>query len=647
MEDAYAPVLAARSAVPAALADALLRALDASMEWLRARAAGRSGPALAAVARDIAALGGEAHAGAAPAAAAPAYDEGPLQLGDLADLEVVVDGPSASSTAPDADDGAGWRVATRHVVALMREVERVRELRLRIEQRGREVGQALEGVTRLGMLGETAESRAALMGVRTALARDGADLAELVEGLDGAIKEVCTVRVRTLLDPLDRAVRDVCRARRKQAALNLVGGELALDRRVLEGLRGALVHLVRNAVDHGIELPEVRIAAGKAAEGTVVVRVEQQGNVAFVEVSDDGGGLDAARIRETAEKRGIVSHAELDRMAPADVMQLIFRAGFSTSETVSEISGRGVGLDAVRTQIQALHGSVEVQSLPGQGTRFTLSVPTDIGTSPLLLVRASGAVFGLPMLALESVVRASPERLHLARGQARFQHEDRILPFFDLGALAGLRQALTPSDGQPLLVVHGRGQRAAVLVDEILQDRELAIHPLPAELAGIDAYQGAATLADGEFVMVLRPEWLVRAERRAEEVAASARRALVIDDSLTARAMHRAMLESGGFTVHALSSAAEAVTRLHQTTYDVVVCDVAMAGMDGLAFTRLVRDRAETRQLPVVLVSARDDESARAGGLAAGADAYVSKKDCAAGLLLAEVSAAIARRASA
>ena len=632
LEDVYAPVLAAHAGVPAALADTLLRALDASMEWLRARAAGRDGLGLDVIVQQIAAVA------LSPEELTPGAPSG---AEDRAKQDA-----SGAPVAEPADPAGGWRVAMRHIVALMREVDRLRELRLRIDQRARDVEHALEGLARLGMLAQTAEPRAVLMGVRTAMARDGADLGELVEGLDDAIKEVCTLPVRTLLEPLERAVRDVCRARGKQASLHLVGGELSLDRRVLEALRGALLHLVRNAVDHGIEMPEVRRAAGKAPEGTIDVRVEQQGNIAFLEVADDGGGLDAARIRETAERHSVVTRAELDRMGPAEVMQLVFRAGFTTADTVTEISGRGVGLDVVRNQIQALHGSVDVSSVPGQGTRFTLSVPTDIGTSPMLLARASGAVFGLPMLALEGVVRARQDRLHLARGQARFEHEDRVLPLFDLGALAGLRQALTPSEGQPLLVVHVRGQRAAVLVDEILHDLELAIQPLPPELSGIQAYQGAASLADGEFVMVLRPEWLVRAERRAEEVAASARRALVIDDSLTARAMHRAILESGGFTVHALPSAADAVARLRQTTYAVVVCDVAMAGMDGVAFTRLVRGHPDTRGVPVVLVSARDDAANRAAGIAAGADAYVSKKDCAAGLLLSEVSAAIARRSA-
>jgi two-component system, chemotaxis family, sensor kinase CheA len=628
MEDAYAPVLAARAGVPAPLADALLGALDTAMEWLRARAAGRDAQDLAGRLRRIGAF-------APPSAGAPAPDaagerEAPAQAG-----------------APLGEGKVGWRVAARHVEALVRDLEGLREIRLRVEQRARDVGRALEDLGRLGLLAQLAEPRALLLGVRAALARDAADLGEQLDGLDGAVKAICTVPVHTLLEPLERAVRDVCRASGKEAALSLVGGEISLDRRVLEALRGPLLHLVRNAVDHGIEPPDVRREQGKASAGAVVLRVEQQGNVAFLEVADDGAGLDAGRIREAAERRGVASRDELSRMGPDDLVRLVFRSGFTTSETVTEISGRGVGLDAVRAQIQALHGSVDVHSAPRQGTRFTLSVPTDVGTSPVLLVRAGGALFGLPMLALEAVVPARCAQVHLGRGHSRFEHEGRILPLFDLGALAGLRQALPPAEGQPLLVLQGRSDRAALLVDAILVDRDLAVHPLPAELSGIAAYQGAATLADGELALVLRPEWLVHAERRAEEVAESARRALVVDDSLTARAMHRVMLEAGGFTVHALASASEAADRLRQASYDVVVCDVGMAGMDGLAFTRLLRDRAETRAVPVVLVSGRDAAGDRAAGLAAGADAYISKRDCAAGLLLSEVSAAMARRSGA
>ncbi|HEY6004681.1 MAG TPA: response regulator [Anaeromyxobacter sp.] len=630
MEDAYAPVLAARAAMPSPLADALLGALDASMDWLRARAAGRDGAHdLGARLRQIGAFApaGQDSLPAASPGAAAGEPEG------------------APQGASPADDRGGWRVAARHVEALVRELEGLREIRLRVEQRARDVGRALDDLARLGMLAQLAEPRALLLGVRAALARDGTDLGEQLEGLDDAVKAICTVPVRTLLEPLERAVRDACRASGKEAALSLVGGEISLDRRVLEALRGPLVHLVRNAVAHGIEPPEVRRERGKAPAGALVLRVEQQGNVAFLEVADDGAGLDAGRIREAAERRGVASRDEIQRMATDDVVRLVFRSGFTTSETVTEISGRGVGLDVVRAQIQALHGTVDVQSAPRQGTRFLLTVPTDVGTSPVLLVRASGALFGLPMLALEAVVPARSDRLHRGRGHARLEHEGRIVPLFDLGALAGLRQPLPPAEGQPLLVVQARSERAALLVDGILVDRDLAIHPLPAELSTIAAYQGAATLADGELALVLRPEWLVRAERRAEEVALSAKRALVIDDSLTARAMHRAMLEAGGFTVHALASASEAAARLRQATYDVVVCDVAMAGMDGLAFTRLLRDQAETRAVPLVLVSGRDAPGDRASGLAAGADAYISKKDCAAGLLLSEVSAAMARRA--
>ena len=535
----------------------------------------------------------------------------------------------------------------RHVVALMREVDRLRELRLRVDQRARDVEQALEGLARLGMLAQTAEPRAVLMGVRTAMARDGADLAELVEGLDDAIKEVCTLPVRTLLEPLERAVRDVCRARGKEASLDLVGGELSLDRRVLEALRGALVHLVRNAVDHGIEMPEVRRAAGKAPEGTVVVRVEQQGNIAFLEVADDGGGLDAARIRETAERHSVLHPRRARSHGPGRGDAARVQGGVhDRRERHGDLGARRGARRGAQPRSRRCTARSTCRASPARAPASWSPCRRTSAPRPCSSSGRAAACSASPCWRSRGWCGRGSDRLHLARGQARFEHEDRILPLFDLGALAGLRQALTPSEGQPLLVVHVRGERAAILVDDILHDLELAVQPLPPELSGIAAYQGAASLADGEFVMVLRPEWLVRAERRAEEVAASAKRALVIDDSLTARAMHRAILESGGFTVHALASAADAMARLCQTSYAVVVCDVAMGGMDGLAFTRLVRGHPDTRGVPVVLVSARDDEANRSAGIAAGADAYVSKKDCAAGLLLSEVSAAMARRSA-
>jgi chemotaxis protein histidine kinase CheA/ActR/RegA family two-component response regulator len=560
-------------------------------------------------------------------------------------LDVERSDPEQSDpTDPKQDDGS-WRVATRQVIGLLDEVERLRELRLRVEERRRDLERALAQLSRLGMQSETAESRALLMGVSRALSADGEEAADIVTSMEEALKSITTVPVRTVLEPLRRAVRDLCKQTGKQVRLSVVGAEVSLDRRVLESLRGPLVHLVRNAVDHGMEPPEVREARGKHREGALVIRVEQQGNMLFIEVSDDGAGLDLARVREVAVQRGLALPEEIAAMQPAQLSQLIFRPGFSTRTAVTEVSGRGVGLDVVQRQIEALRGHVEVLSVTGQGTRFILSLPTGLGSSPVLVVRCGEHVLGIPMIAVESSRPARTRELRIGRTKVQLEHREQLLPLLDLGAVMGLRQAEVPTDGQPVLVLQSQGRRVALTVDEVVADRELNIRPLPVEVRDIAAYQGAATMARGELVLIVRADWLVLGDKRAGvDGVGVTRRALVVDDSLTARALHRTALESGGYLVHTASNARQALELLKHSAYDAMVSDIGMEEMDGYELTQAVRLRHEVDAMPVILVSARDSGKDRERGLAVGADGFLSKKDCASGRLLSEVAAAIARR---
>jgi chemotaxis protein histidine kinase CheA len=450
--------------------------------------------------------------------------------------------------------------------------------------------------------------------------------------------------VRTVLEPLRRAVRDLCKATGKQAKLSVVGAEVSLDRRVLEQLRGPLVHLVRNAVDHGLELPHVREARGKHREGALTIRVEQQGNMLFIEVADDGAGLDVEQIREAALRRALVPAEELANMTTQQLHQLVFRPGFSTKIEATEFSGRGVGLDVVRNQIQALQGHVELQSVPGQGARFMLTLPADLGSSPVLVVRCGEHQLGIPMAAVESSRAARSKDLKIGRTRVQLDHREQLLSVQDLGAVVGLRQPEVPADGQPLLILQSQGRRLALSVDEVLGDRELVIRPLPVEVRELPAYQGAATLARGELVLILRPDFLVSSDRRADGGLGSTRRALVVDDSLTARALHRTALETGGYLVHTASNGRQALEQLRHSAYDVMVCDIGMDEMDGYQLTAAVRQRVETDSMPILLVSARDSDTDRQRGMAVGADGFLTKKDCVSGRLLSEVSAVIGRR---
>ena len=664
MEDVVLPLRGSEAALPPPVADAVLRTLDVWMAHLRAVNA-KTEPA------DLAATQ-ELLAGVRPPPPLPAplpLPAAPQQLEDERQLASALQAPPSpvppaalASTEADhprrrvedrgADDPApqavageegAWRVTTRQVVGLLHEVERLREVRLRLEERRRELERALQQLDRLGIQTDTAEARAMLLGARRSLIADGDEAADIVASMEDGLKAISTMPVRTVLEPLRRAVRDLTRLQGKQVKLSVVGAEVSLDRRVLESLRAPLVHLVRNAVDHGLESPEVREGRGKHAEGALIIRVEQQGNMLFIEVADDGNGLDVQRIKEAALRRGLANEGELAAMGVGQIHQLIFRPGFSTRTEVSDISGRGVGLDVVRNQIQGLQGHVEVQSTPGQGTRFILTLPAELGSSPVLVVRCGEHQVGIPMAAVESSRASRAADVRVGRSRLQLQHREQLLPLQDLGAMMGLRQQEPPAEGQPILVISSQGKRLALSVDDVVGDKELVIRPLPVEVRDLPAYQGAATLARGELLLIVRADWVVNQERRGESVTGT-RRALVVDDSLTARALHRTALEAGGYQVHTASSGAQAMEQLKHAAYDVMVCDIGMDEMDGFQLTTAVRQRSETDAMPIILVSARDSAGDRQRGVEVGADGFLSKKDCVSGRLLAEVAAVIARR---
>ncbi|HUJ24550.1 MAG TPA: response regulator [Myxococcales bacterium] len=642
MEDAILPLRGSTEPLPAPLADAVLKSLDVWMARLRAYNAKTELPDLQASLDKLQQVRPQQKAvPSAPPAAPPTIPE------PVREPEVVPDSnpPVPAVPAEDGASGESWRVSTRQVIGLFHEVERLRELRLRIDERRREMEKAAQQLERIaGASMQTAETRALLTGLRRSMNADGEEAADIVASMEDGLKAISTMPVRTVIEPLRRAVRDLCQSTGKLARLSVVGGEVSLDRRVLEQLRAPLVHLVRNAIDHGLEMPGVREARGKAREGALTIRVEQQGNMLFIEVADDGNGLNVPKIREAALQRGIVTNEELVNLGPQQIHQFIFRPGFSTRTEVSDVSGRGVGLDIVRNQIQALQGHVEVQSNPGQGARFILTLPAELGSSPVLVVRVGEHQLGLPMIAVEASRGARGKDLQVGRARVQLVHRERLLPLQDLGALMGLRQPEAPQDGQPVLILQSQGRRLALSVDEVLGDKELVIRPLPVEVRDLPAYQGAATLARGELVLILRPDWLVNLDRKSESGLSGTRRALVVDDSLTARALHRTALESGGYLVHTASNARQALEQLRHAAYDVMVCDIGMEEMDGFALTSAVRQRPETDSMPILLVSARDSQEDRQRGQAVGADGFLTKKDCVSGRLLSEVGAVIARR---
>jgi len=636
MEDTVLPLRAELLAMPAAVADHLLEVLDAVMTGMRTRSDDDGSCVL-----DTAALVARLRAVEVAPATAPAGRARPAAREPP---------PPAAAAATQATDHSRWQVSERQVLTIIERLELLREVDLRLAERRRDLARVVGEIrdladgARRGKLFDAAAVTTRLAQVSYTLDGEVQDLHSASEGLDEAVRAVSTVGLAQVVEPLYRAVRDLARTCHKQVSLAVVGGELAIDRRLAEALRGPLLHLVRNAVDHGIETPELRQQGGKAALGTVTLRFEQQGNVLFVEASDDGAGLDFERIRAVARERDVVSAAELETFDEAQVTQLIFRAGFSTATQVTETSGRGVGLDVVRTQLEAVDGRVEVKSTRGQGSHFAITVPMRLGTSPVLIVRVANQNFGVPILAVETALALRAEHLVAAGATWRLRYREQVVPVLDLGVLCGLRRPTPPKPGAQLLVLAARERRVALLVDAVVADREVVLRPLPAELDGEPAFVGLAALAQGGVIAVLQPDWLVDAQRQRQVQAPLRGQVLVVDDSLTARALHRAILEAGGYAVHAVASAEEALNEIAAETYDLVVCDVSLTGIDGPTFVKRLRAQSATRTLPVILASMDATANARQEGLTAGADAYLSKEECAAGRLLAEAAAVLTQR---
>ncbi len=444
-----------------------------------------------------------------------------------------------------------------------------------------------------------------------------------------------------VLEPLRRTAREVAGRLGKEVDVQVHGGEVRVDRHVLDGLRDALVHLVRNAVDHGLESASERARRGKPARGLLRLAVERRGGRALLSVADDGAGLDLARVRQVAVERGLIAAEEAQRLSDAAAIRLLFRPGFSTASSVSSTSGRGVGLDAVQEAVRRLLGSVDVTFTPGGGTRFVLDVPLHLAATLSLLVRTGPDLAELPAERVEQVVRLRAHEVAAAQGYGLARLGGRTWPFVLLDRVWGAHQGRLPGaqgDSITGLVLQVGAERVVLGVDEVLAHHEVVVQPLPQRFFETSHLAGATQLDDGRVVAVLDVDEVLR---RAAALPPPALvgppgkvRLLVCDDSLTTRAMMRGLLERGGFEVVVAADGEEAFEVLLHSDARLVVSDVQMPRLDGLELARRMRDDPRVAHVPLVLVTSLDEPENRLAGLTAGANAYLVKREVAGGRLL-------------
>ncbi len=460
---------------------------------------------------------------------------------------------------------------------------------------------------------------------------DGLDtLHNALTQLADHVAEARLVPLATVFEAFPRAVRELANAQGKRVEVVLEKTNAGVDRNMVSDVRDALVHLIRNASDHGIEAPEARLALGKSEQGQIRLRARADGDLLSVQVEDDGRGIDPARLRAVAVQRGLLTEAQAAALGERESIELIFRAGFSTREQVSEVSGRGVGMDVVRRKIESLGGSVSVSSRPGRGTTISLRLPQSLALMRVLLVRLGDDVYGLPAADVEAVARFRPEdRLEVLGGVA-VMHRGAPVAMAALGPLLGLNGG-PRFDRPPCVVVRHGEDRAALAVDGFVDEREVAVKSIGGSfLKGAPFVSGSAALEDGRMAVLLRvPDIMAEVRRLARPVseAPSSRRlrVLVVDDSPIARATQSALVRALGHAVEEAHDGEDGWDRLVAGSFDLVLTDVQMPRLEGFGLTRRIKQTPSLARIPVIILTSLASPEDKRRGLDAGADAYLVK----------------------
>jgi two-component system chemotaxis sensor kinase CheA len=456
---------------------------------------------------------------------------------------------------------------------------------------------------------------------------------ELTEVRDVA-SQLRLVPASVLFLPLQRAIRHAAEALNKQVEFETSGGEHRLDAHVLAAVRDLLLHVVRNAVAHGIEPPTARAAAGKATAGKIVLRVERRGNRVAFACRDDGRGFDVAALRRAAVARGLISAEEAEKFSSDEIIRVIFRGGVTTTGNADEVSGRGIGLDVVRQTAAALKADLNVHTESGRGTAIELCVPVSLLSLDAIRVASGGVQASVPMDAVHQTVRVQPgDVARTASGEALL-FEGKTIPYITLERTLS-REAGRPRSGTgraSALVIASGGELAALGVDRLVGAGAVVLRPIPA-FAGVDPVVAGAFLdAEGNPQLVLDPAAIVAAAHAQTDVPGSFAEppkpvVLVIDDSVTSRMLQQSILESAGMEVDLAASGEEALQKCRERNYSLFLVDVEMPGMDGFEFIERTQRDSGLRGVPAILVSSRSSAADRKRGREAGARAYMVKSE--------------------
>jgi len=464
--------------------------------------------------------------------------------------------------------------------------------------------------------------------------------------------ELRLLPLATITDDFERSIRDLSRNLGKEVRYLVSGQDVELDRNMLDAIKPILLHVINNAVDHGIEAPEARVASGKPKAGTLSLEASYEGSFARIRIRDDGQGMDPEKIRNTAIKRNLLTAEQARAMADDAVIYLVLEPGFSTREFITDVSGRGVGLDVVKANLDQVKGDLTLSSEVGVGTELTLRLPLSMAIFTGLLVKVTGSIMACPQNYIDEVLRISPKDVIEEMGREVIRVRNQSIPLTSLARLLGFDQEEFAAEQRlSVLLLNYREQLLGLLVDQTLGLQEVVVKPLGSQLKSLEFFSGGTLLGDGTPALILavadlfgRQSHEGRSQVRQaadKEQAGKRGRVLVVDDSITTRTMEKNILETHGYEVVTAVSGFDALEKLANNRFDLMVSDVEMPGMTGFELTREVRKRENTAEMPVIIVTSLASDDHRRQGMEAGAQAYIVKGNFEQGVLLDTVDALV------
>lgn len=461
---------------------------------------------------------------------------------------------------------------------------------------------------------------------------------------DRLYREVIASNMRPFADGVQgfpRMIRDLARQLQKQVRLEIIGNSTTVDRDILKKLEAPLTHILRNAIDHGIEMPEERIAAGKSREGTVRLEAFHRGGMLAITISDDGRGINFEQVRQTVIRQNLAAPDMAAKLTEAELIEFLFLPGFSTTNTVSEISGRGVGLDVVKSMVQEVGGTIRANSLLGKGTSFYFQLPLTLSVVRTLIVEISGEPYAFPLARVDQIVRVNCSEIALIENRQYFTKDGKNIGLVAANQILNLPAKFWDRDALPVVVISEQSSVYGLVVDKFLGERDLVVRPLDPRLGKIRDISASGLMDDGSPVLIVDVSDLVRSidtlleserinqvvvEKSAtRETQKRYKRILVVDDSPTVREMQKKLLQNQGYEVDLAVNGMDAWNALKTKDYNLVVSDIDMPRMSGIELVKQIKSHSRLSSIPVIIVSYRDREDDRIQGLEAGADYYLTK----------------------